>query len=417
MTDALHELLASKGVLLADGAMGTSLFARGLATGDSPELWNLDHPERVRAVHRGFVEAGSDLILTNSFGANRCRLALHGAAGRVAELNRAAAGLARAEADRAGRTVLVAGSIGPTGEIFQPIGALAQADGAAAFAEQADGARRGRRGPALDRDHLGRRGARGRGRGRGADRPADRRHDDLRHPRPHDDGPHARGRDGVARRSRDPPRRPSAPIAASARRSLVESVLGLARAAAPGDLIVAKGNCGIPQYQDGHIHYDGTPAVMADYACLARDAGARIIGGCCGTTPAHLAAMAEALASRPAGPPPERATIEARLGPLPTPPEPGEAGAASAGAGATPDGRPRMPEMTAAPRILALAGSTRGASFNKRSAAGRTRTSRRRSRRSAPGSRTWCVAWLADRSAVAEPPFVLDHGQTPHDML
>ena len=65
---------------------------------------------------------------------------------------------------------------------------------------------------------------------------------------------------------------------------------------------------------------------MADYACLARDAGARVIGGCCGTTPAHLVAMAEALATRPAGPPPDRAAIEARLGPLPRPPEAGEPG-------------------------------------------------------------------------------------------
>jgi 5-methyltetrahydrofolate--homocysteine methyltransferase len=108
----------------------------------------------------------------------------------------------------------------------------------------------------------------------------------------------------------------------------VESVLGLARAADPGDLIVAKGNCGVPRYQDGHIHYDGTPAVMADYACLARDAGARIIGGCCGTTPAHLMAMTKALASSPPGPIPDRATIEALLGPLPDPPAEADAGRA-----------------------------------------------------------------------------------------
>src|SRR5262245_40371348 len=138
MADPLQALFLRNPVLLADGAMGTSLFAAGLATGEAPELWNLEHPERVRAVHRGFIEAGSDLVLTNSFGANRCRLALHGAERRVGELNRAAARLARAEADAAGRTVLVAGSIGPTGEIFQPVGALAPAAGEAAFAEQAE---------------------------------------------------------------------------------------------------------------------------------------------------------------------------------------------------------------------------------------------------------------------------------------
>ena len=97
---------------------------------------------------------------------------------------------------------------------------------------------------------------------------------------------------------------------------LVESVLGLRRAAQPGDVIVAKGNCGLPHYHDGAIRYDGTPEIMADYACLARDAGARIIGGCCGTTARHIAAMAQALASRPEGPAPDLATVERLLGPL-----------------------------------------------------------------------------------------------------
>jgi 5-methyltetrahydrofolate--homocysteine methyltransferase len=98
-------------------------------------------------------------------------------------------------------------------------------------------------------------------------------------------------------------------------------VLGLMRAAEPGDLIVAKGNCGLPHYHDGAIHYDGTPQVMADYAALARDAGARIIGGCCGTTPLHVTAMARALATTPIGPAPDRATVERLLGPLAAAPE------------------------------------------------------------------------------------------------
>ena len=88
-------MLAAQPVLLADGGMGTGLFALGLSTGDSPELWNVLHPERVAAVHRGFVEAGSDIILTNSFGGTRQRLKLHQAQDRVAELNTAAARLAR----------------------------------------------------------------------------------------------------------------------------------------------------------------------------------------------------------------------------------------------------------------------------------------------------------------------------------
>jgi 5-methyltetrahydrofolate--homocysteine methyltransferase len=311
-------------VLLADGAMGTSLFAQGLATGDSPELWNLDHPERVRVVHRGFIAAGSDLILTNSFGANRCRLALHGAAERVAELNSAAAALARAEADQAGRTVLVAGSIGPTGEIFQPIGALAPADGAAAFAEQAAALAEGgcdllwiETISAAEELEAALAGAAPTGLPIVASMTFDTHGRTMMGLTP---AAAMALRTGLAAR----------PAAFGANcgigpAGLVESVLGLARAAAPGDLIVAKGNCGIPQYQEGHIHYDGTPAVMADYACLARDAGARVIGGCCGTTAAHIRAMAAALVARPSGSPPQRAAIEAALGPLPAPPASGAA--------------------------------------------------------------------------------------------
>jgi methionine synthase I (cobalamin-dependent) len=315
MVPSLPALLARKPVLLADGAMGTSLFAAGLATGEAPELWNLEHPERVRAVHRGFIEAGSDLVLTNSFGANRCRLALHGAQDRVAELNRAAAGLARAEADAASRPVLVAGSIGPTGEIFEPIGALGRAAGEAAFAEQAEALAAGgcdllwiETLSAAEELEAAVAGAASTGLPIVATMTFDT---------------HGRTMMGLT---------PAAavglcahlaarPVAFGANcgigpAQLVESVLGLARAADPDDLIVAKGNCGIPRYQDGLIHYDGTPEVMADYACLARDAGARIIGGCCGTTPLHLRAMALALASRPRGQVPDRATIEQWLGPL-----------------------------------------------------------------------------------------------------
>jgi len=78
--------------------------------------------------------------------------------------------------------------------------------------------------------------------------------------------------------------------------------------------IIAKGNAGIPKYVDGHIHYDGTPGLMADYACMARNSGAKIIGGCCGTSPEHLVAMREALETRPPAARPEIAEVEAALG-------------------------------------------------------------------------------------------------------
>jgi 5-methyltetrahydrofolate--homocysteine methyltransferase len=319
MADPLTDLLARQPVVVADGAMGTSLFALGLETGASPELWNLEHPERVRAVHQSFVDAGADLILTNSFGGNRYRLSLHGAQERVAELNRAAAGLARAVADGAGRPVLVAGSMGPTGEIFAPIGALDRQAGEAAFAEQAEALAEGgcdvlwietiSAVEELDAAVSG----------------AARTRLPVVATMTFDT--HGRTMMGVSTAAAMGLREHLAvrPVAFGANcgigpAQLVESVLGLARAAAAGDVIVAKGNCGVPQYHDGQIHYDGTPQIMAAYACLARDAGARVIGGSCGTTADHVRAMIDALASRPPGPPPERAAIEAALGPLAAPP-------------------------------------------------------------------------------------------------
>src|SRR5882762_4016114 len=137
MTDRLKELLDERPWLLADGATGSNLFDRGLQSGDAPELWNADHPDRVADLHRNFVEAGADIILTNSFGGTRHRLKLHKAEHRVGELNERAAALARGVADRSGRAVLVAGSMGPTGEILEPLGPLKWDMAREAFAEQA----------------------------------------------------------------------------------------------------------------------------------------------------------------------------------------------------------------------------------------------------------------------------------------
>ena len=117
----ITELLATRPWLLADGATGTNYFDMGLQSGDAPEMWNADHVDRVASLHRRFIEAGADIILTNSFGGSRYRLKLHRMENRVVELNRAAAEIAREEAERVGRPVVVAGSIGPTGEILEPV--------------------------------------------------------------------------------------------------------------------------------------------------------------------------------------------------------------------------------------------------------------------------------------------------------
>lgn len=323
----LDTLLAEDRVLLADGAMGTNLFALGLESGDSPELWNIDQPDRVAAVHRTFVDAGSDIILTNTFGANRYRLSLHGAAGRAAELNRAGVMLARRVADAAARPVLVAGSMGPTGEIYQPVGSLAPADGTAAYAEQARALADG-----------------------GADVLWIETISGSEELQAAIEGATVAGLPIVATMTFDTRGRtmmgltPAEALAAGTNLDPLLAAFGANCGIGPAELvvsvldltagpnrtgwrsekplpIVAKGNCGVPEYKDGAIHYCGTPEIMADYACLARDAGARIIGGCCGTTAQHVRAMADALATRPPGGRPDRATVEHYLGPLSASPQ------------------------------------------------------------------------------------------------
>src|SRR5580658_120883 len=315
MTDRLTPLLAARPWLLADGATGSNLFDRGLQSGDAPELWNSDHPDRIADLQRAFVEAGADIILTNSFGGTRHRLKLHKADGRVAELNERAALTARGEADRAGRTVLVAGSMGPTGEILEPLGALTSDAAREAFAEQAAALARG-----------------------GVDILWIETMSSVEETDAAVAGARTVGLPVVATLSFDTNGRTMMGITPSEladlhRRhhlaacgsncgvspaELVASMVNLATASDPAAILVAKANCGIPQFVDGAIRFNGTPEMMAHYACLSLDAGARIIGGCCGTTPEHLRAMRQALESHVRGPKPDLATIESRLGAIST---------------------------------------------------------------------------------------------------
>lgn len=314
MSDPLRSLLAGRPALLADGAMGTSLFQLGLVTGDNPELWNVEHADRVEAVHRGFVAAGADIVLTNSFGGNRFRLKLHRHEHRVAELNAAAAELARRVTRDAGRDVIVAGSIGPTGEILAPLGACDPAEVEEAFAEQALALAEGgcdllwvETMSAVEEVSAAVRGAARAGLPIVATLSFDTGGRTMMGLTPAD----------AARLGRELAPRPVA-IGANCGvgpNQLVATILAL-RAADPDAVLVAKANCGIPEYRDGQIHYTGTEAIMGAYACLARDAGARIIGGCCGTGTGHVAAMRAALDGSEPGPPPDVAAVEAALGPL-----------------------------------------------------------------------------------------------------
>ena len=143
MSGKLKSLMEEKGVLLADGATGTNFFNMGLLSGDAPELWNEEEPQKIAALHQSFVDAGSDIILTNTFGGNRHRLKLHHAQDRARELNRKAARIARKVCDTAPKTVLVAGSVGPTGELFKPFGELTHEVAVASFKEQMEGLKEG----------------------------------------------------------------------------------------------------------------------------------------------------------------------------------------------------------------------------------------------------------------------------------
>jgi methionine synthase I (cobalamin-dependent) len=306
------DLLKSRDWLLADGATGTNLFAMGLQSGDAPELWNEDHPDRVRALHRNFIEAGSDIVLSNSFGGNAYRLKLHDAQNRVHDLNVKAAQLARLEADAVDQPVIVAGSMGPTGEIFEPVGTLTHEQGAAAFAEQAKALEEG-----------------------GADFLWIETFSSEEEFKAALEGARTTSLPVVATMSFDTNGRTmmgltpaayagfasaqeAAPNAIGANcgtgaAELVATVLGMTEADGSA-VVVAKGNCGIPAWMDGHIHYDGTPELMADYARLAFDSGAKIIGGCCGTTYEHVRAMRTSLESYSGGTRPTVELVEARLG-------------------------------------------------------------------------------------------------------
>ena len=290
----LYELLEQEPYLLLDGAMGTMLFAAGLESGDPPEMWNVLYPERITAVHRQYIEAGSRIILTNTFGGTRFRLKLHNLQERVAELNRAAAEIARTAADEAPHPVIVAGSMGPTGELLNPMGNMSFEEAKAAFAEQAAALTAG-----------------------GVDVLWIETMSDLNEAKAAVEG--ARSASDLpitVTMSFDTNGRTMMGVTALQTLETVQSwgVFGVGgncgntlaetynalhamNAAGPQVALIAKPNAGIPRWEGSELIYDGTPEIMADYARRMYSAGARLIGACCGSTPEHIRAMAAALKS------------------------------------------------------------------------------------------------------------------------
>jgi methionine synthase I (cobalamin-dependent) len=288
------DLLAANQPILADGAMGTMLMANGLEFGDPPELWNLEHPEIIRRVQRGYAEAGAQVLLTNTFGGNRLRLELHGREDRVDQLNRTAAVLARVEANAADHPVIVVGDIGPSGQIMAAIGgSLTPEIARDVFAEQARGlaaagvdvmwvetmsdvseavaAIQGAKDAAPDVPVI-------------ATMSFDTR--------------------GHTMMGISPERAAEALLEAGAAAiggncgngpEEIIPVIEKMRAAFPDAVLVAKGNVGMPTLVGMAVAYETTPETMGGFARRFADAGANVIGACCGSTPAHLGAMAEAL--------------------------------------------------------------------------------------------------------------------------
>ena len=287
--DTIRTKLKS-GPLIGDGAMGTMLQDSGLTDGGAPELWNVLQPDKVRAIYRGYADAGSDIISTNTFGGTVARLKFHNIGNRVHELNVAAAQLARSVADEAG--VLVAGSIGPSGELIEPVGPLSMEEATQMFADQAQGLIDG----AVDLILI-------------------------------ETMSHMNEVEAAVLGVRNVS--PAVPIAAtlsfdtnfhtmmgvSPRKALetlgrwgvqivgancgngpaeIEAVMTQMAQYRAGDVILmAQSNAGLPAYRDGEIKYDGTPDVMADYTTRMRELGVDIIGACCGSTPTHIQSMKE----------------------------------------------------------------------------------------------------------------------------
>ena len=303
--------------LLADGATGTNLFEAGLQSGDAPELWNLTSPEKITKLYQASVDAGCDIFLTNTFGGNASRLELHSAQNKVLQINKVAAELAREVADKSGRDIIVAGSVGPTGDVFTPVGTMEFDTAVEIFHEQATGLLEG----GVDVLWLETISAAEEFRAAAAAFAL------LNTPGCGTMSFDTAGRTMIGLTSMDMVNLvnslPNRPLAFGANcgvgaSDLLRTVLGFS--SSDNQLpIIAKGNAGIPKYLDGHIHYDGTPELMGEYACLARDSGAKIIGGCCGTTPKHLAQMREKLEVREKKQPPSLSHIAEKLGEFSSP--------------------------------------------------------------------------------------------------
>src|SRR5437879_7080138 len=309
MPHAFDRRLAD-GPLLCDGAMGTLLYARGVSLDACFDVLNVNHPKVVQSVHAEYIAAGSDCIETNTFGANRFKLAVHGLADDVREINLRGVKLARDVRESMGRDVLVLGSIGPLGKYLAPLGTVTAEDARAAFREQAEALLEG-----------------------GVDAFVVETFSDLEEValavmaiRSVTDVPivaqMAFTDEGVTFTGRPPAEVArtlrALPLQAlgancSVGSSTLYEVLEQLHAEAGGLPLAIQPNAGLPSRIGERLIYLSSPAYMAEYAERMVDAGARLVGGCCGTTPQHIAAMREVLdRKRPIQPGTRRAAVTVR---------------------------------------------------------------------------------------------------------
>jgi methionine synthase I (cobalamin-dependent) len=285
------DLLASRPVLLADGATGTNYQNMGIEPGVAPEEWVFDAPDNVRALHRRFLDAGSDLVLTCTFGATTPRLADGPLAGHGREVNIRAAELAR---EAAGADRLVAGSLGPTGQLPEPYGLLTRDVGVGAYAEQARSLAEGgvdllvlETFFALEEALWAIEGVQS-----VTDLP-------LVVSFSFDQGTHTMMGLSPADVVEAVAPLGVAALGANCGRSLADTdaIVDQFLAAAPGLPLWIKPNAGVPRIVGETVVYDAGPEQLAEHVHMYADKGARIVGGCCGSTPEHIAAIARALAA------------------------------------------------------------------------------------------------------------------------
>jgi homocysteine S-methyltransferase len=279
--------------LLGDGAMGTLLHQRGVRFDQAFESLNLSHPQMVEAVHRDYIAAGADLIETNTFGANRYKLGEHGLQDQVVEVNWCAVELAQQAVAESGREVYIAGSVGPLGVRLKPYGRLKPEEARAAFKEQIGALAQAGVDVILFEtfsDHLEMLEALAAAREVAPEVPV------ICHMTYAPDDRtllgYLPGR--VARELHDA----GADIIGvncSGGPAQLSRVLQMMRAAVPDALCSAMPNAGFPESVGGRVMYPATVEYFADAALTFKAIGACIIGGCCGTTPEHIAAMRAAL--------------------------------------------------------------------------------------------------------------------------